>query len=304
MLEIIVHFIYELFLNGHMRSVLIAFILMAITIPNVHAVGIATMIDYSGGFEMTEGDQIDLDFSLRGDNVDNTVTFFIYSEADGVRFDGENRYEVEFHLNEYEDEDIEIEMEAWRPGNWDVTYGYRQGGEDGGFDIESYVENTFVVEVEDRDDYDVDDFDVVVNSTQEDSGSGGSSGGGRRGGAYVPPIDNDKIFDKYGFWYDEEGNAFDGLNNPVDAAKVAELKAADEFVEDVIIADVSTQSSALTEGVVDIVDSINKDSPGPSQLLGLSVDDEGKNILAVVLVLGALAMIFTFGAAKYVGRDD
>lgn len=282
-----------------MRSVLIALMLMAITLPAVHAVGIATMTDYSGGFEMDEGDQIDLEFSLRGDDQVNEVKFYMYSENDGMRFNGNSLYEKEFNLDEYENEDIEIEMEAWLPGNWDVTYGYRTGGEDGSFDIEAFVENTFVVEVEDREDYDANEFDVLVDSTESESSSSGSSGGGG-GGAYIPPEDPEKVYDQYGLWYDEDGTAYleDGTEASPD---YIEFLKADEAEQEVILADVSTQGSSLSEIAVDVAEAANAD-PIPS--LPGGEDDESKFVLVAVLFLGIIAVVFTFGAAKYEGKGE
>jgi hypothetical protein len=256
------------------------------------------MEDLSNGFEMRQGDDIDLEFVLRGDDKEKTVRF-LFDPAGGISATGD--VNDEFRLSQYEDEVVHVEMTAEEPGVWEVFYGVVEEADgDAGFGVDSYTTNSFFVEVLADDDYDSDDdFDVLVDSTESGSSGGRSGGGGGGGGLFSQDEEEqEKIYDEYGLWYDDDGTAYleDGTIAEQDYIDFLK-KSAEE--QEVILQDISTQGSSTTEGVVD--------NSGVAETIPTAatpiVDDGGKNILAAVLFFGALAMLFTFGAANYVNRE-
>lgn len=303
MLRNTVHFIYELFLVRCMdRHLLITIMMGLMLLPQVHAIGVATFDDYSAGFEMDQGDEIDLEFVLRGDEIDHDdVAFFIYSENNALEFNGDTYYERQYNLDEYEDVNIDVEMYAVKDGEYDVSYGYFIDPADDEFGIRTVVENSFEVEigyVEEEDD----DFNVLVNGTDESNVGSGRRGGGGGGGAYIPPEEVEEKEFVNGLWFNNETGMYEDENgNEFDEAYARQIIDGVEEqpeVQEVIAQDISAQGSATNEIVVD-----PETGGTPEPTFTVASTAEGKEFMLVVLIIGFVAVLATFGAATYVNRE-
>jgi hypothetical protein len=223
-------------------------------------------------------------FSLRGDEKANEVTFFMQqdsSQTRGISFENQESYAKTYIVNQYENVDVTVELEAINSGIHDVYYGYRIDSETDEFGFNTVVQDFFQVVVDDDGNQDSDSHDVDVlvpgSSGSSGSGSGGSGGSGGTGGL---PADT---------------------TTPQAETPIAETISAN----DPTLQDISTQGSSTTQGVVDTEgQGVSPTQSGLPFGLGGEPKTDGKMFLVAVMVLGFFAIVFQVAAINHMKKNE
>lgn len=270
---------------------------MIILSPFVYSLGIGVPSSISEGFEMDTGDEVDIVFSIRGDELDNDIVFFIHQDASqdrALEFEGDYVYSDDMNIDAFENEDVEIEVYAENSGVHIVYYGYKIEADGSGMGIDSIVQNKFMITVDGQDlnpnndthnNESDDDFqetgggiDIVVGSTSSSSGGSSRGSGGSRGAGYLPLSDEPE-------------------------------EQSDSSGDEANIQDISAQGSSLTEMSVDTSEekrTITNPFASNKESLSENTNDDGeKRILLYLVLIGAVACLVNIWAiGNLVGDGD